>query len=448
MIKIKKGLDLPITGSPKQEITQFKNVEHVAIIGDDFHGMKPTMLVKPEDTVKKGQALFSDKKNPGVVFTSPVSGVIEAVNRGDKRHFESIVIKQVGNEKVTFKNFNNKSASDLTREEVVALLVESGEWTGIRTRPFSKSPLIDSKPSALFINGMDTNPLAPASELWISKYKDDFVHGINILSKLTEGITYVCLKAGHNHKLDIPNVNVKVESFSGPHPAGNTGVHIHHLSPASANKTVWSIGYQDVIAVGKLFQTGELFSERLISVAGPEVLSPKVVETLRGASIDELIQGNVSTKEVRVISGSVFSGRKSRVNYNFLGKFHNQISIIEEYRTREFLGWQSPGFNKFSVTRVFLSKLFPGKKFNFTTSTNGSPRAIVPIGSFEKVMPFDMEPTYFLRSLMGGDLETVQKLGIFELDEEDIALCSFVDPGKNNFGPALRCALETIEKEG
>ena len=448
MIKIKKGLDLPIKGSPKQEILETKTTSHVAVIGADFNGMKPTMKVAVGDQVQKGQILFSDKKNEGVVFTSPVSGKVVEINRGEKRFFQSMTIERNGDEKVAFTNFNGKALDQLSRDEIVNLLVESGEWTAFQTRPFSKSPAVDSKPHALFINGMDSKPLAAWPELWISKHKQDFVDGVNLLSKLTEGNTFVCLKEGNQLKLDIPSADVKVETFSGPHPAGNSGTHIHFLSPASMDKTVWSINYQDVIAIAKLFKTGEIFTERMISIAGPEATSPKVITTHRGAKISDLVEGEKSSKDLRLISGSVLGGRKAEGPYDYLGRFHYQASIIEEDTEREFLGWQSPGFNKYSVTKAFLSAFIPGKKFNMTSSANGSLRAIVPIGSYEKVMPMDILSTHLLRALMSGDTDMAQKLGALELDEEDVALWTFVDPSKNEFGPVLRQTLETIEKEG
>lgn len=448
MIKVKKGLDLPISGSPKQEVVETKTTSKVAVIGPDFHGMKPTMKVQVGDIVKMGQELFSDKKNPGVIFTSPVSGKILELNRGARRSFESIVIERSGDDKVTFKSFTGKPAEQLKREGIEALLVESGEWTSFKTRPFSKTPQIGSKPHAIFINGMDTNPLAPKPEVWISVYKNDFERGVNIISTLCDGISFICLKAHHNVNLDIPNPKVKVQTFEGPHPSGNTGTHIHFLSPASSERVIWSINYQDVIAIGRLFKTGELYNSRLISIAGPEASTPKLVQTLRGACISELIQGEVKEGENRAVSGSVFSGRTASGSFDYLGKFHHQVVLLKEDREREFLGWQSIGFNKFSVKPVFFSSLIPGKKFDFTTSTNGSPRAIVPIGSYEKVMPLDILPTYLLRAIMAGDTDMAQKLGALELEEEDLSLCSFVDPGKHDFGPALRKILETIEKDG
>lgn len=448
MIKIKKGLNLPILGSPTQKISEKKQPQKVAIIGPDFNGMKPTMLVKQGELVKAGQPLFTDKKNAGVVFTSPVNGEVLEINRGARRAFESVVIKKTGDEHIEFNHFKDGSISDLSREEIVNLLVESGEWAALRTRPYSKSPRIDTTPHALFINGMDTNPLAADSQLWLGKYQEAFTKGVMILSRLTSGMTFVCLKNDHQLELDFPSTNIKVATFSGPHPAGNTGTHIHFLSPASANKTMWSIGYQDVIAIGKLFTHGKLFTKRLISMAGPGVNKPKIMEITRGSCLSELVEGETIKEPTRVISGSVLNGRVAKGSFQYLGRFHNQVSVIEESFEREFLGWQSPGFNKFSVSRVFISKLFRGKKFNFNTLANGSPRAIVPIGSYEKVMPLDIQPTYLLRALMAKDTDMAQKLGVLELDEEDIALCTFVDPSKHDFGPALRNVLETIEKEG
>lgn len=448
MIKTSKGLDIPITGSPIQEVSSAKTVRTVGVIGPDFNGMKPTMLVQVGDKVSKGQPLFEDKKKPGVIFTAPVSGIVREINRGDRRVFQSLVIEISGDDKFTFKNFNRKTLEALTEKEVTDLLVESGTWTYIRTRPFSKTPDIGTKPSSIFINAMDTNPLAPNPEVVIAERMDDFKAGVTVLSKLAPK-TFVV--TGANTKVDVKNIaNVKHEQFAGPHPAGNVGTHIHFLDPVSATKTVWHVNYQDVIAIGYLFKNGELLSEKVISVAGPMARNPRLMKTVRGAHLADIVNDEVkdNSTQVRVVSGSVLGGRAASGPFNYLGQFHHQVVLLKEGHHREFLGWQSPGVNKFSIKNVFLSKLIPGKKFDFDTNTYGSLRSIVPIGSFEKVMPLDILPTQLLRYLMSRRTEMAVNLGALELDEEDLALCTFVDPCKNEYGPVLRQNLEIIEKEG
>jgi Na+-transporting NADH:ubiquinone oxidoreductase subunit A len=447
MIKITKGLDLPITGSPMQKIFPAPAVTTAAVVGDDFRGMKPTMLVQVGDQVKKGQPLFEDKKTPGVIFTSPVAGVVKEINRGERRAFQSVVLEIAGDEQVQFKNFKSKSPADLHDEDVRSLLLESGLWTCLRTRPFSKTPMIDATPSAIFVNVMDTQPLAPNPAVVMGEHQDDFKAGVTALAKIAPKIYVVTPK---QLKLDLTGIqNLKQETFDGPHPAGNVGTHIHYLDPVSANKIAWHLNYQDVIAIGRLFKTGEYFNQRVISIAGPAARNPRLIRTIRGANMAELTAGeSFDTAEIRYVSGSVLGGRTSKSALMYLGHFHLQLTMLKEGRHREFLGWHSPGLDKFSIKNVFLSKLLPGKKFNFDTNTNGSLRSIVPIGSFEAVMPLDILPTQLLRYLMARDTDISANLGALELDEEDLALCTFVDPCKNEYGPVLREVLNIIEKEG
>lgn len=447
MIKIRRGLDLPIAGSPNQSIEDGPQVRQVALIGFDYHGMKPTMAVQVGDKVKLGQELFSDKKIPGVIYTSPASGTVSAINRGDQRVFHSIVIDVEGDDAIEFAKYSAADLAGLSRESVQKNLMQSGLWTALRTRPYSKAPALDSKPSSIFVQAMDTNPLAANPQVVIAARKEAFASGLTVLSRLTDGKVFVCQAEG----AELPKGqggNISVETFAGVHPAGNSGTHIHFLDPVSATKTVWTIGYQDVIAVGELFTTGKLNVERVVALAGPQVERPRLVRTRIGANLNDLIQGQTKAGENRVISGSVFGGRRSHGNLNFLGRFHNQVSVLLEGREREMLHYLRAGTNKFSVLGIYLSKLMPSKSFNFTTSTNGSERAMVPVGSYEKVMPLDILPTQLLRSLIVGDTEMAQKLGCLELDEEDLALCTFVCPGKYEYGPILRNNLTRIEQEG
>ncbi len=448
MTKITKGLNLPITGSPVQKIFPANPVTKVALVADDFVGMKPTMLVQVGDSVKKGQPLFEDKKTAGVIFTSPVAGKVLELNRGDRRAFQSIVISNEGEEQVVFKNFKNKAIADYSMEEVRDLLVESGLWTSLRTRPFSKTPELSATPKAIFVNVMDTNPLAANPEIVIEGHVEDFKNGVTAIAKLTAGKVFVV--TSKNSKVDIAGIaNAQKESFEGPHPAGLVGTHIHFLSPVSAKSSVWHLNYQDIIAIGKLFKTGELFNQRVIAIGGPAARNPRLVKTIIGASVDELVKGeNYDNATIRNVSGSVLGGRTSAGTKAYLGRFHLQVSMLKEGHYREFLGWHSPGLNKYSLKSIFLSKFIPGKLFNFDTNTNGSHRSIVPIGSFEAVMPMDILPTQLLRFMMSRNTDQAASLGALELDEEDLALCTFVDPCKNEYGPVLRDNLNIIEKEG
>jgi Na+-transporting NADH:ubiquinone oxidoreductase subunit A len=449
MIKINKGLDLLVTGAPEQRIYDGPMVRSVALVGSDYVGMKPTMEVKEGDRVSKGQVIFTDKKTPGVKYTAPAAGVIANIHRGPKRVLLSVTIEVDGIDAVSFPYYSDAALIVISRELVVENLVNSGLWTAFRTRPFSKVPAPDSKPASIFVTAMDSNPLAADPQIIIAEHAADFTRGLDLIAKLSDGPTYLCKAPGS----DIPDgndTNIRVEEFSGPHPSGLVGTHIHFLDPVSENKTVWHIGYQDVIAVGKLFSTGDLFVDRVVSLAGPRVSQPRLVRTRLGASTDEITAGQVETsgQENRVISGSLLSGRTARAEVSYLGRYDNQVTVLQEDRHRYLLGYLNLGKEKHSVMNIFLSRFSPNKKFALTTTTSGSPRAIVPVGNYERVMPLDILPTQLLRALVTGDLEDAQLLGCLELDEEDVALCTYVCPGKYEFGPILRDNLNSIEKEG
>ncbi len=446
MITIKKGLDIPVLGAPEQVIYDGPAITRVATLGEEYVGMRPTMAVKVGDRVKKGQILFEDKKNPGVKFTAPAAGVVAEINRGDKRVLQSVVIDIDGDEQITFAAFSSAELPQLDRAKVQEILVESGQWVALRTRPFSKVPAVGSAARAIFVTAMDSNPLAASAELVIREQAQAFVDGLAVLSRLTDGKVYVCKAEGSLPQSTLSQVQEEV--FVGPHPAGLPGTHIHFLDAVSAHKCVWHINYQDVIAYGKLFTTGEICTDKVISLAGPNVLKPRLLRTRIGASMAQLTNNELRADENRIISGSILSGVHARGEVAYLGRYHNQVSVLGEGREKEFLGWANPSADKFTITRTTLSHLFKGKLFNFTTSTNGSDRSMVPIGNYERVMPLDILPTLLLRDLVAGDTDGAQALGCLELDEEDLALCTFVCPGKTEYGPILRHCLTKIEQEG
>jgi Na+-transporting NADH:ubiquinone oxidoreductase subunit A len=445
MIKLKKGLDLPIGGEPNPSIAYGAETHRVALLADDYPGMKPALVVDEGETVKKGQVLFTDRATPEIQYTAPGCGKVAAIHRGEKRRFESMVIELDGDDE---QRFAVHDISVLTGDQARENLLASGLWTALRTRPFNKVPDPGSKPHSIFVTAMDTSPLAADPAPIIAEQSDDFILGLHVLTRLTEGTVFVCYRHGSEVPgKDVPEV--RMEAFAGPHPAGLAGTHIHFLDPVSSTKTVWFIGYQDVIACGSLFRTGRLSVDRVVSLAGPSVEKPRLIRTRLGACTDDLVTGELCGGEHRVISGSVLSGRKASPPHNFLGRYDVQISVLEEGRRRELLGWQAPGFGKFSVTWAFASAwLGRGRRFALNTSTHGSKRAMVPIGVYEKVMPLDILPTQLLRALIVGDVEQAQALGCLELDEDDLALCTFVCPGKYDYGPMLRSTLDRIEQEG
>ena len=445
---IKKGLDLPITGGPKQKIEGGNQVTTVAVLGMDYVGMKPTMMVSEGDKVKLGQVLFSDKKNPGVNFTSPGAGVVKAINRGAKRVLQSVVIELKGKQEETFAHYPAAGLNGLTAEQVKENLLASGLWVSLRTRPYGKAPAVDSKPNSIFVTAIDTSPLAADPSVIIKERTADFENGLTVISKLTDGKVYVCKATG----ADIPTggAPVQVAEFAGPHPAGLPSTHIHFIDPVNIDKFVWHLDYQAVMAIGALFTTGKLNVERVISLAGPTVKKPKLIRTRVGACASELVVGELEDGENRVISGSVLYGHKAADWSDYLGYYSNQISVLKEGRERELFGWIVPGQNKYSAMNVYTSSRdrASGRRFPLTTDKNGSNRAIVPVGVFETVMPMDILPTPLLKSLVVGDTDQAQLLGCLELNEEDMSLFTFVDPGKHDFGPVLRANLTKIEKEG
>ena len=393
----------------------------------------------------KRQPLFCHKDNPDVLYVSPCKGHVESINRGEKRALLSVVISV---DSLTHKGMNivklNSQIDDNT-EFVRKCLYESGLWTSFLTRPYSKVPQAGSVPTSIFITAMETEPLCPDADLIINQDLKAFEEGVKKISTLTEGEVFICKKNDSNINLK----NFKTYNFDGPHPAGLAGTHIHFLDPPNGNKMVWSVSYQDVIAIGKLFLSGHIDIEKTISLAGPLAKNPRLVKTVMGASLFDLLKGEfINNTACRVISGSVLSGFHADGHLSFLGRYSRQVTLIEEDKEKLLLGWINPQPNKFSVMPVLASAFGFFKLFNLTSNLNGGRRAMVPTGVFETLMPQDYLPTQLLRSLIVMDTDVAQSLGTLELDEEDLALCTFACPAKYEYGSALRDSLVKIEKEG
>lgn len=446
-IKTKKGLNLPISGAPEQVIEDKPAAVQVAVLGTDYVGMKPTMLVKQGDKVKKGQALFEDKKIPGVLFTAPQSGTVVAINRGERRMLQSVVIEVSGDQKVKFDSFSEEDLEILGPDQVREQLVASGMWVAFRTRPYSKTPALDATAAAIFVTAIDTNPLAADPKVVVAQQSAAFSAGLKVLSRISTQPIYLCQApdAGFDNA-DLENV--QLVSFAGKHPAGLVGTHIHHLCPVSANRQVWHINYQDVIAIGKLFTTGELYSKRVVSLAGPQVKNPRLISTEIGAKLSDLLVDELKDGENRVISGSVLNGGAAAGPFDFLRRFDSQISVIECDSKRLFLHYVRPELDKHSVMNLLFSRMFPKRLFDMTTTRNGSIRAMVPLGYYENLIPMDVLPTQLLRAIITIDTDLAQQLGALEMDEEDLALCSYVTSSKVDYGRALRQCLTLIEKDG
>jgi len=445
MIKIRRGLDLPIQGQPEQVIHPGPNLSTVAVVGQDYVGVRPGMAVREGDTVALGQLLFADREHPQVRITAPGSGVVRGIHRGERRVLQSVVIELGGDAAEQFGSWPATDLAGLRRDQVVDNLVQSGLWSALRTRPYSKIPDPASEPSSLFITAIDTNPLCADPTVVIADAADAFGHGLQVLRQLVSGPIHLCTAPGAR----IPTATgIDRHEFSGPHPAGLVGTHIHFLDPVSARKTVWHIGYQDVIAIGRLFTTGARPVERVVALGGPQVRSPRLLRTRLGANLAELAQGSLASGDTRLVSGSVLGGRTARESAAYLGRYHLQVTVLEEGAQRRLLRYLTPGSDTHSVLPIFLSRLNPRKRFAMNCSTNGSERAMVPLGNYERVVPLDILPTQLLRALVVGDTEVAQQLGCLELDEEDLALCSYACVGKYEYGPILRDNLTRIEKEG
>ncbi|MEM6834969.1 MAG: Na(+)-translocating NADH-quinone reductase subunit A [Pseudomonadota bacterium] len=445
-IKLRKGLDLPIEGAPAAQISQGPAIQTVGLLGEDYSGLKARVAVSVGDKVGRGAHIFAHKDTPEVSVTAPLSGRVLSVNRGPRRSLISVVISadEDAADPVDFKAVGDDAAAEGITEKLCA----AGLWTSFKTRPFSKVPAPTDTPAAIFVNAMDTEPLAPDPALVISGADALFERGLAAVQKLSGGATYLCFDgAGNIPGQDLPGVDAV--GFAGPHPAGLAGTHMHFLAPPTAQRTNWTIGYQDVIAIGALMQDGLLMSDRVISLAGPLVKEPRLMTTVAGASLAEITSGEYHQETpARIISGSVLSGRSSASEASgYLGRYARQVTVIKEDRDKNLLSWIRPMTDKFAVQPV-LGSAPSRKKFALTSSLNGGRRAMVPIGTFEELMPQKYLPTQLVRALLVMDTDTAQALGALELDEEDLSLLTFACPAKYEYGPALRDCLTKIEKEG
>jgi Na+-transporting NADH:ubiquinone oxidoreductase subunit A len=447
---LKDGLDIPINGVPEQSIYPGQPVRQVALSGLDYHGLKPKMLVAEGEQVRLGQPLFTDKHDPAVQFTAPGTGTVIAVNRGARRALETVVIRLADNEseQITFDSFTNDEIVSMDRDRAASQLLASGAWTAFRTRPFSRVPASGGMPRSIFVTAIDTQPLAADPRVVIREDREAFDTGLLVLSRLTEGKVFLCTGAGWD--IQSPSIErLQTIGFKGPHPAGLPGTHIHYLDPVGADRMVWHIGYQDVIAFGHLFATGRFDTRRVIAIGGEPLRHPSLIRTRLGASIEDLIRGEHENPEsCRVISGSVLTGRTAAGSNAYLGRYHFQVSVIRESRGRRLFGWLGSASRRYSASGSLLKRRGHRRKYSFTTAQNGRFSGMLPVRLFDKVVPLDILPSSLFRALMVRDTDQAQALGCLELGEEDLALCSFVCPAKYDYGTILRLNLDLIEKEG
>jgi Na+-transporting NADH:ubiquinone oxidoreductase subunit A len=455
-ISIRKGLDLPLPGTPEQVVESAKPVRSVAVLGGDYAGLRPKLAVAVGDRVDTGQPLFFDKRDPDVPFVAPGAGSVTAVHRGARRALQSIVIDLDGDtdspSRRDYAELADRGIERLDTDAIRGALRRSGLWTAFRTRPYSRIPLSSDTPRSVFVTAIDTQPLAGDPEKIVVAEPEAFRKGLAVVARLPEKHVYLCTAPGW-HGPHGDGERIRHVEFAGPHPAGLVGTHIHHLDPVGAHRTVWHIGYQDVIAIGKLFGEGRLSFERTIALGGAGFSRPRLVTTRVGADLEELVAGELAGNErtgslPRLISGSVLNGRAAGTGVHFLGRYHQQITALPEGGERRLFGWFDPVSKAPSFAGLLGRRGRHRGPSRFSTALNGRRTASVPVEAFEHLIPLDILPVPLLRALLVGDTDQAQALGCLELDPEDLALCSFACPGKNDYGAILQAGLEKIEREG
>ncbi len=437
MIRTKKGLNLPISGNPSLDVDSSTAINSVAILGADFIGLKPTMMVEEGDVVHLGQKLFENKKNPGTYVTAPSSGVVKSINRGEKRRFLSMIIETDNSLDPLNFDLNEYSSP-------IEFMVDTGVIAYFRTRPYNRMPQPSELPSAIFVNACDTNPLSVDPYELIKYDQDLFNIGLKFIQSIDTDIKTFC--SYQNNNFDKSVEGVSYNQFEGPHPAGLVGTHIHFLYPVGQNRTVWSISWQEVISLGYLLQNNNLRSDKHISIGGPNTHNPKILKVKYGSNLSEVTAGKILDNS-RVISGSVLNGHTGENVMNYLGSFDNQISVLPDESNDILFNWAMPGSNLHSKLPAFISSWIKPKKYNFNVSMNGGNRAIVPVSSYQEIMPLNILMTQLLKSLVTLDIELGEKLGVLELAPEDLALASYVCPSKYDYQSILDSNLEKMYEE-
>jgi len=437
VIKTKKGLNLPISGNPSLDVDFSTSINSIAILGTDFVGLKPTMMVDEGDTVLSGQKLFENKKNPGTYITAPLSGVIKSINRGDKRRFLSLIIET--DDSLDLLNFDLNDYSS-----PIDFLVDSGALAYFRTRPYNRMPIPSELPSAIFINACDTNPLSIDPHELIKFDQDLFNQGLKFIQSINGDIKTFC--SYQNNDFDKSVEGVSYNQFKGPHPAGLVGTHIHFLYPVGQNRSVWTISWQEVISLGYLLHNNNLRSDKNVTIGGPNTYDPKILKVKHGSNLSELTAGKIFDNS-RVISGSVLNGHSGENVMNYLGSFDNQVSVLPDESNDILFNWAMPGSTLHSNLPAFISSWIKPIKFTFNVSMNGGNRAIVPVSSYQEIMPLNILMTQLLKSLVTLDIELGEKLGVLELAPEDLALASYVCPSKYDYQSILDSNLEKMYEE-
>lgn len=444
VIKIRKGLTINLAGEAEKTVTEV-NPKFCAIKPTDFVGVFPKLVVQEGDVVKAGTPLFFDKYHEKIHFSSPISGKVKEIRRGEKRILLEIVIESDGNDLAI--DFGKEDPNKLKREDIIEKLLNSGLWPVIRQRPYSTVADPDAKPKSIFISAFDTSPLAPDYDLIVHKNGEAFQAGIDALAKLTEGIVHLNISADAQPSGVFMNCKkVQINKFSGKHPAGNTGTQIAFLDPINKGDAIWYLRPQEVLHIGRFFLTGKIDATHMVALTGSEVNRPHYFKTKIGASVTDLIKDSLQSNNVRYISGNPLTGKQiDKVGY--VGFYDSQVSVIPEGDHYEFFGWALPGLKKFSFSHSFLSWLTPKAKYKLDTNYNGSVRAYVMTGQFEKVFGWDIYPLQLIKAILIEDVDLMEKLGIYEVDEEDFALCEFIDTSKTEIQAIVRKGLDLMRKE-
>ncbi|MCP4309788.1 MAG: Na(+)-translocating NADH-quinone reductase subunit A [Bacteroidetes bacterium] len=447
VIKIKKGLDINMNGEAEKIYVKAPRAKTYAVKPADWHGLTPKIIPKLCDQVKVGTPIFYDKYHPEIKFTSPVSGILSVINRGDRRRIVEVVVEDDG--KDTREKFLQGDPSTLSKEQIVENLLNSGLWPVIRRRPYTVIARPDETPKSIFISAFDTSPLAPDFEFIMKDSEEDFQWGVNALKMLTKGKVHLNLDGRYPSVRTLGSVEgVEINRFKGPHPAGNVGVQIYNLDPINKGEVVWVVQPQDVVAIGRLFKKGEYDPSVVVALTGERVEKPQYYKTIRGMAVAPLLEKQLKEGDNRVISGSVLNGKQIHAEEGYVGFLDSQLTVIPEGNFHELFGWILPGFKKLSVSRSFASTwLTPKRKFSLNTNYHGGERAFVMTGEYEKVLPMDIYPVQLLKSILVNDIDKMEQLGIYELDEEDLALCEFVCTSKTPVTKILRDGLRSLRKE-
>ncbi|HET6556142.1 MAG TPA: Na(+)-translocating NADH-quinone reductase subunit A [Prolixibacteraceae bacterium] len=445
VINLKRGLNIRIKGEAEKIFGTLVEAERYAVKPTDFPGLVPKILVKVDQEVKAGEPLFYDKYNPEIFFTSPTSGQVVAINRGERRKVLEIIVKADG--KHESLAFTKADPLRLSREEVKDQLIKSGLWPFLKQRPYGSLAKPSQVPKSIFISGFDSAPLAPDFEFTLKDQSAALQAGVNALTKLTDGKVYIGIKPEQANGIFSGLKNAEINQFSGPHPAGNVGIQIHHINPINKGEIVWTISPQEVVFIGRLFETGKLDLKKLIALTGSEVTAPKYYSVIHGANVEKMF-ANQTKKEVneRFISGNVLTGTRIDAN-DYLGFFDHQLTVIPEGDYFEFMGWADLGVNKFTASKTFLSKLLPKKSYTLDANLHGGERSFVMTGQYEKFLPMDILPVYLLKAILVGDIDRMEQLGIYEIVEEDLALCEYACASKTKVQEIVRQGLDLMMKE-